>query len=594
MQLRARKGLPFCVDCVVKNIPPTPVAQNITGARVGWFGDSFTTEVLTLDATTGRLRFRATSAYVNSLPARVYATSVYLRINDVTHVFPMAVVVTEKEVILSTPDPGHHQGALGYADGNVYRLEFSSGELTSGGVGADGDDGWSPVFAVVTDGARRVLQVTSWVGGTGTPPASGDYVGPTGFVGSAAAAVDIRGSVGPAGADGVGSTPDAFQTVNFGGTALVADSPTDTLNVTAGTGIGLSGNAGTDTATITNTGVTSIAAGLGMSFNAATGGVTATNTGVRTLTAGSGVSLGGTAQDRTISAAVTSVNGSVGAVATPNAFTSFIFGGVTLLPDILQDTLTFTLGAGLSFSVTVGTDSVAIANTGVLSVNGNTGVVVTPNAFSTVMVGATALVADSTSDTLNLTPGPGISLGANAGTDTVSISSLGPIKSYTSVLASNVSTATLAGILLPDQSIIVAPDCTVSIDVTLLYSLANAAHGLALGFYLQQGGSSGGPDVSYGNYSIDSYNQPTWYYDNEDAVRFRSGYLGVASGANANFAIAQNSTTQSSTGTVKARCTIRNGGTANLQVSMSMFCVTNGQTVTALKGSSFEAHIVNT
>ena len=43
-----------------------------------------------------------------------------------------------------------------------------------GAPGREGNDGWSPVLAVVSDSARRVLQVTGWTGGTGTPPASGN------------------------------------------------------------------------------------------------------------------------------------------------------------------------------------------------------------------------------------------------------------------------------------------------------------------------------------------------------------------------------------------------------------------------------------
>jgi len=68
--------------------------------------------------------------------------------------------------------------------------------------GVDGDDGWSPVFAVVSDGARRILQVTGWSGGTGTPPASGQYVGATGLVNDIADAVDIRGPQGQQGEPG--------------------------------------------------------------------------------------------------------------------------------------------------------------------------------------------------------------------------------------------------------------------------------------------------------------------------------------------------------------------------------------------------------
>ncbi len=58
--------------------------------------------------------------------------------------------------------------------------------------------GFNPVLAVVNDGARRVLQVTGWIGGTGTAPATGLYVGATDYVSLIANAVDIRGASGSA------------------------------------------------------------------------------------------------------------------------------------------------------------------------------------------------------------------------------------------------------------------------------------------------------------------------------------------------------------------------------------------------------------
>jgi len=68
--------------------------------------------------------------------------------------------------------------------------------------GADGLNGWSPAVAITNDGARRVLQVVDWIGGTGTKPATG-YIGATGIVALIADAVDIRG---PAGVDGINGT----------------------------------------------------------------------------------------------------------------------------------------------------------------------------------------------------------------------------------------------------------------------------------------------------------------------------------------------------------------------------------------------------
>ncbi len=65
--------------------------------------------------------------------------------------------------------------------------------LDGSGTGGGGV-GWSPLFGVVSDGQRRVLQVTGWFGGHGNAPPSGDYIGVSGLVGDIADAVDIRAS----------------------------------------------------------------------------------------------------------------------------------------------------------------------------------------------------------------------------------------------------------------------------------------------------------------------------------------------------------------------------------------------------------------
>lgn len=71
---------------------------------------------------------------------------------------------------------------------------------TNGTNGSNGDNGWTPVISIVTDSARRVMQIVDWVGGAGTKPSvTNQFVGASGIVSSAASAVDIRG---PAGADG--------------------------------------------------------------------------------------------------------------------------------------------------------------------------------------------------------------------------------------------------------------------------------------------------------------------------------------------------------------------------------------------------------
>lgn len=59
-----------------------------------------------------------------------------------------------------------------------------------------GYNGWSPVLAAVTDGDRVIQQVVEWLGGEGSKPNFGVYVGEDGFVEDAADAVDISLGVG--------------------------------------------------------------------------------------------------------------------------------------------------------------------------------------------------------------------------------------------------------------------------------------------------------------------------------------------------------------------------------------------------------------
>ena len=65
------------------------------------------------------------------------------------------------------------------------------------GIGTPGDNGYSPTWSIQNDGARRVIRIESWVGGTGTPPSgAGQYVGASGFVTDINDAIDIRGPAG--------------------------------------------------------------------------------------------------------------------------------------------------------------------------------------------------------------------------------------------------------------------------------------------------------------------------------------------------------------------------------------------------------------
>ena len=93
-----------------------------------------------------------------------------------------------------------------------YVIRFTQarpGEDGEGGIvtpGEDGNNGWSPKFATVPDGERRVLQVADWFGGGGTKPDTGQYIGATGFVEAIADGVNIRGPAGQRGRNGQDGT----------------------------------------------------------------------------------------------------------------------------------------------------------------------------------------------------------------------------------------------------------------------------------------------------------------------------------------------------------------------------------------------------
>lgn len=105
---------------------------------------------------------------------------------------------------------------------NTYQYNFTIPAGLIGTNGTNGDNGWSPILAVVSDGTRRVLQIISWTGGTGTPPSSiNQFLGSIGIVSTAVAAVDIRGA---AGASAVGGVPIGC-TVEYGGTGDLNPDP---------------------------------------------------------------------------------------------------------------------------------------------------------------------------------------------------------------------------------------------------------------------------------------------------------------------------------------------------------------------------------
>jgi hypothetical protein len=173
-----------------------------------------------------------------------------------------------------------------------------------------------------------------------------------------------------------------FQTVAVSGQSNVsADSTSDILTFVNGTGVSITTNAGADSITFTNSGVTSFAvSGVGLSASAATGSVTLSNTGVTAISAGDGISI----------------NQSTGTVVVTNTrfgFTSIAVGGQSsVLADNTTDTLVLVAGEGIQLTTNAVSDSITFdvtylkgsvfSDASTMVINGATGTVVGPVATS--------------------------------------------------------------------------------------------------------------------------------------------------------------------------------------------------------------------
>lgn len=83
---------------------------------------------------------------------------------------------------------------LGYTGTQSQWIASLKGD--TGASGANGNNGWSPLLNVVSRGDESVLQITDWIGGTGTKPAVLGYLSSTGIVTNIANASNVRGSQG--------------------------------------------------------------------------------------------------------------------------------------------------------------------------------------------------------------------------------------------------------------------------------------------------------------------------------------------------------------------------------------------------------------
>ena len=93
-------------------------------------------------------------------------------------------------------------GALADTDLLHVRTALTDRRITFANLKASMDAiGWSPEFSVEVDGARRVLRVVEWVGGSGVKPNIGEYVGSLGLVANITDATNIRGPAGSGNGD---------------------------------------------------------------------------------------------------------------------------------------------------------------------------------------------------------------------------------------------------------------------------------------------------------------------------------------------------------------------------------------------------------
>jgi hypothetical protein len=128
-----------------------------------------------------------------------------------------------------------------------------------------------------------------------------------------------------------------------------------------------------------------------------------------------------------------------GGLASDSFATIAVAGQSSVIADSATDTLTLTAGTGITITTNATTDTITITNSQTAQ-----------NVFSTVAVsGQTDVVADSSTDTLTLAAGTGISIITDASTDTVTITSTVNPGSTTFTGLSDSASATIDQIYLP-------------------------------------------------------------------------------------------------------------------------------------------------
>ena len=165
-----------------------------------------------------------------SVTGRTNATGAIGTLDGESFTPGIALGLGQHEISVRKGDTSHN-GTLTIDEAIIAAGVAALGDALQAPIGMTGtikgDAGWSPVLAVVPDGARRVLQVTDWTGGAGATPATGSYIGVSGLVATAPEAVDLRGTQGEVGPQGTNVTitlvadQSAFDAATPGPTELV-------------------------------------------------------------------------------------------------------------------------------------------------------------------------------------------------------------------------------------------------------------------------------------------------------------------------------------------------------------------------------------
>ena len=209
----------------------------------------------------------------------------------------------------------------------------------------------------------------------------------------------------------VGTTPpvlEAFKTISVSGqNSIVADQAEDILTLVAGAGITITTDDTTDEITIENSQVTETFKTISVSGQSDV--VADSSSDTLTLVGGTGIAI--TTNPNTDEITIQTVGGGGGSA--QNLFDKIAVSGQnTIHADNVADTLTFVAGTGM----TITTDDI---NDRVIFTASATG---SQNVFDKIAVsGQTTVEADSSTDTLTLVAGTGITITTDATTDEITI-----------------------------------------------------------------------------------------------------------------------------------------------------------------------------